>query len=152
MVASPLFALEGPVNIAQPVLQNIPSFVKWTRRRNAAMRNCRAGGPELRSRAVRFSTSAACRAHAMEETTMTRLLALIAATLLALAAQAGDNKDKTHDMKSTATFDALDKNADSQISKTEASADSKLSDNFAALDTNGDGYLSKAEFMAKSKT
>jgi Ca2+-binding EF-hand superfamily protein len=55
-------------------------------------------------------------------------------------------------MKSTATFDALDKNADSQISKTEASADSKLSDNFAALDSNGDGYLSKAEFMARSKT
>ena len=84
---------------------------------------------------------------------MTRFLALIAATLLAFAAQAGDNKDK-HDtgMKSTATFDSLDKNADSQISKTEASADSKLSDNFAALDTNGDGYLSKAEFMARSKT
>jgi Ca2+-binding EF-hand superfamily protein len=89
-----------------------------------------------------------------EETTMTRLLALIAATLLAFAAQAGDPKDKTHDtnMKSSATFDALDKNADSQISKTEASADSKLSDNFATLDTNGDGYLSKAEFMARSKT
>ena len=85
---------------------------------------------------------------------MTRFLALIAATLLAFAAQAGDNKDKSHDtgMKSSATFDALDKNADSQISKTEASADNKLSDNFAALDTNGDGYLSKAEFMARSKT
>jgi len=55
-------------------------------------------------------------------------------------------------MKTTATFDALDKNADTQISKTEAAADSKLSDNFAALDTNGDGYLSKAEFMARSKT
>ena len=84
---------------------------------------------------------------------MTKFLALIAATLLAFAAQAGD-KDKTHDkgMHTTATFDALDKNADSQISKTEASADSKLSDNFAALDTNGDGYLSKAEFMARSKT
>jgi Ca2+-binding EF-hand superfamily protein len=96
---------------------------------------------------------AALRALADEETTMTKFLALIAATLLAFAAQAGD-KDKTHDtgMKSTATFDALDKNADSQISKVEASADSKLSDNFAALDTNGDGYLSKAEFMAKSKT
>ena len=85
---------------------------------------------------------------------MTRLLALIAATLLTFAAQAGDSKDKSHDtgMKSSATFDALDKNADSQISKTEASADSKLSDSFAALDTNGDGYLSKAEFMARSKT
>jgi Ca2+-binding EF-hand superfamily protein len=88
-----------------------------------------------------------------KETTMTKFLALIAATLLAFAAQAGD-KDKSHDkgMHTTATFDALDKNADSQISKTEASSDSKLSDSFAALDTNGDGYLSKAEFMAKSKT
>ena len=38
---------------------------------------------------------------------MTKFLALIAATLLAFAAQAGDNKDKTHDssMKSSATFD-----------------------------------------------
>jgi Ca2+-binding EF-hand superfamily protein len=87
-----------------------------------------------------------------EETTMMRFLALIAAALLAFAAQAGDTKEKSHEMKSTATFEALDKNADSQISKTEASADSKLSDNFAALDTNGDGYLSKAEFMARSKT
>jgi hypothetical protein len=85
---------------------------------------------------------------------MTKFLALIAATLLAFAAQAGDDKDKSHDkgMKTTATFDTLDRNADSQLSKTEASADSKLSDNFAALDTNGDGYLSKAEFMARSKT
>jgi Ca2+-binding EF-hand superfamily protein len=85
---------------------------------------------------------------------MTRFLALIAATLLAFAAQAGDDKDKTHDkgMQTTATFDALDKNADSQISKTEAGADSKLSDSFAAVDTNGDGYVSKAEFLARSKT
>ena len=84
---------------------------------------------------------------------MTKFLALIAATLLAFAAQAGDDKDKSHDkgMKSTATFDTLDKNADSQISKTEASADSKLSDSFAALDTNGDGYLSKSEFMAQEQ-
>lgn len=85
---------------------------------------------------------------------MTRFLALIAATLVAFAAQAGDSKDRTHDqgMRSTATFEALDKNADSQISKTEAGADSKLSDSFAALDTNGDGYVSKAEFLARSET
>ena len=58
---------------------------------------------------------------------MTKFLALIAATLLAFAAQAGD-KDKTHDssVKSSATFDALDKNADSQISKTEAAAEAAL--------------------------
>jgi hypothetical protein len=152
MVASPLFPLVGPVNIAQPVLQELPSFVKWQRLRNAAVRNSAVRGPEPCSRAPRFSGSAARRAPEGGDP-MTRFLALIAATLLAFAAQAGDTKDKTHDMKSTATFDALDKNADSQLSKTEASADSKLSDNFAALDTNGDGYLSKAEYLAaKSKT
>jgi hypothetical protein len=86
---------------------------------------------------------------------MTKFIALIAATLLAFAAQAGDDKDKMHGeegMKSTATFDALDKNADSQLSQTEASADSKLSASFTTLDTNGDGYLSKAEFKARSKS
>ncbi|HKU13078.1 MAG TPA: hypothetical protein VJQ52_01710 [Steroidobacteraceae bacterium] len=87
---------------------------------------------------------------------MMRFPALLAATLLALAAQAGDDKDKSHDastkLAAAATFEALDKNADSQISKTEASADSKLSDNFASIDTNGDGYVSKAEFLARSRT
>jgi hypothetical protein len=86
--------------------------------------------------------------------TMTRFLTLIAASLLAFAAQACDDKDKAHaqGMKPTATFDALDRNADSQLSKTEASHVGKLSDNFASLDTNGDGYLSKAEFLAGGKT
>jgi hypothetical protein len=152
MVASPLFQLGWPVNIAQPVLQNMPSSSSG---RGGATRRCAIAGAALGTALASpaFFTSAVCRALQWKEKTMTRFLALIAATLLALAAQAGDTKDKTHDMKSTATFDALDKNADSQISKTEASADSKLSDNFAALDTNGDGYLSKAEFMAaKSKS
>ena len=50
---------------------------------------------------------------------MTRLIALLAATLLSVAAMAGGDKEK--DMKSTsATFESLDKNADSQLSKTEA--------------------------------
>ena len=85
---------------------------------------------------------------------MTRFLTLIAASLLAFAAQACDDKDKTHaqGVQPTATFDALDRNADSQLSKTEASHVGKLSDNFASLDTNGDGYLSKAEFLAGGKT
>jgi hypothetical protein len=138
----------------------MPSFVKGRRARNAPCGICRQllvfagrfpGTP--RARAAFFWKRGAPRFDT-KETTMTKFLALIAATLLAFAAQAGDNKDKSHDkgMHTTATFDTLDKNADSQISKTEASSDSKLSDNFAALDTNGDGYLSKAEFMAKGKT
>ena len=85
---------------------------------------------------------------------MLKFITLIAATVLSVTAMAGDEKDK-HDttMKSTAaTFDALDKNADSQISKTEAAADKMLSDAFAAADTNGDGYLSKSEYAARTKS
>jgi Ca2+-binding EF-hand superfamily protein len=83
---------------------------------------------------------------------MTRLIALLCATVLSFAAMAGDTKDKEHMKSTAATFDALDKNADSQISKAEAAADKSLSDNFASADTNGDGYLSKAEFAARSKS
>jgi hypothetical protein len=51
-----------------------------------------------------------------KETTMTKFLALIAATLLAFAAQAGD-KDKSHA--------ALDTNGDGYLSKAEFMAKSK---------------------------
>jgi EF hand len=84
---------------------------------------------------------------------MTRFIILIAAAVLSASAMAGDDKDKSQDMKSTAaTFESLDKNADQQLSKTEAAGDKMLSQSFATLDTNGDGYLSKSEYMAKSKT
>ena len=86
---------------------------------------------------------------------MTKLIALLAATLLGVTAYAGDNKDKDkdHQMKSSAmTFDSLDKNGDAQISKTEAAADKMLSDSFAKADSNGDGYLSKGEFTARTKS
>jgi hypothetical protein len=86
-----------------------------------------------------------------EETIMTKLIALLAATLLSVTAFAGDKEHKDHQMKSSAiTFDSLDKNGDAQISKTEASADKGLADSFASADTNGDGYLSKSEFTARS--
>ena len=85
---------------------------------------------------------------------MTKLIALLAATVFAVTAYAGDDKEhKDHQMKSSAmTFDSLDKNGDAQISKTEASADKMLSDSFAKADTNGDGYLSKSEFTARTKS
>ena len=85
---------------------------------------------------------------------MTKFLALLAATLLSVTATAGDDKAKKDTtMKSTAaTFESLDKNADSQISKTEAAGDKMLSDSFASADSNGDGYLSKSEYMAREKT
>ena len=83
---------------------------------------------------------------------MTKLIALLAATLLSVTAFAGD-KEKEHQMKSTTmTFDSLDKNGDAQISKTEAAADKSLADSFAKSDTNGDGYLSKSEYTARTKS
>lgn len=48
----------------------------------------------------------------------------------------------------TATFEALDKNADRQISRTEAAGEKALADGFASVDTNGDGYVDKAEYIA----
>lgn len=80
---------------------------------------------------------------------MKALIAIIAATLLSAAAMAGDPamKDNT-----AATFNSLDKNADQQISRTEAAADKALSDNFASIDTNGDGYINKSEFAARTKS
>jgi hypothetical protein len=80
---------------------------------------------------------------------MKKLTLLIGAALLSAAAFAGDASKMT---TTAATFDALDKNADQQISKTEAASDKALSDSFAAADANGDGYLSKAEFVARTKS
>lgn len=78
---------------------------------------------------------------------MKALLTVITATLLSAAAMAGDDKTTT-----AATFDALDKNADQQISRTEAAGDKMLSDSFAAIDSNGDGYVSKSEYAARTKS
>jgi Ca2+-binding EF-hand superfamily protein len=83
---------------------------------------------------------------------MMRLIVLIGAAVLSFAATAGDDKYKDTTKTTAATFESLDKNADSQISKTEAAADKMLSDSFASADTNGDGYLSKSEFSAREKT
>jgi hypothetical protein len=80
---------------------------------------------------------------------MKRLITLSAACLLSAAALAGGEGAAK---ATAATFDSLDKNADQQISKTEAAADKMLSEHFAALDTNGDGYVSKAEYAARSKS
>jgi Ca2+-binding EF-hand superfamily protein len=54
--------------------------------------------------------------------------------------------------KAIATFEALDKNHDRQISRTEAGMDRKLSNGFAFLDVNGDGFLSPDEYAARTKS
>lgn len=85
---------------------------------------------------------------------MKALITIIAATLLSAAAMAGDETPKGNMPKNTtaATFDSLDKNADQQISRTEAAGEKMLSDSFASIDTNGDGYISKSEYAARSKS
>jgi Ca2+-binding EF-hand superfamily protein len=85
---------------------------------------------------------------------MKQLIALFAASLLSVAAIAQDKPSKSEPaMKSAqATFESLDKNADQQISKTEAAADKALASAFTALDTNGDGYVSKSEYAARTKS
>lgn len=80
---------------------------------------------------------------------MKTLVTLITALMLSTAAIADDGTTRD---RQAATFESLDKNADQQISKTEAAADKKLTDSFAAADSNGDGYLSKSEYLARSKT
>ena len=74
------------------------------------------------------------------------LLTAVGAVLLATAAVAGDVASKA----TAITFGALDKNADRQISRTEAAGEKALSDSFASVDTNGDGYVTEAEYVART--
>ena len=81
-------------------------------------------------------------------TTMTKLTALlIGLTLCTLASAKAPPQLAT--LKTTAaTFATLDRNADNQLSKTEAGMDRKLSDLFAYVDTNGDGFISRDEYLS----
>jgi hypothetical protein len=49
------------------------------------------------------------------------------------------------------SFESLDRNADHQISRTEAGVDRRLGDDFAYIDTDGDGYISPAEYEAHNR-
>lgn len=73
------------------------------------------------------------------------IITLFAATLLATGALAANGPQQE---QAGSVFQSLDKNADQQISKSEAAADQTLSEQFAAIDTNGDGYISKSEYAA----
>jgi hypothetical protein len=44
------------------------------------------------------------------------------------------------------SFEALDRNSDQRLSKTEAASDDTVSSQFASLDANADGYLNRNEY------
>lgn len=75
------------------------------------------------------------------------LLTAVGAVLLSTAAVAGEVAGKAN---TAITFEALDKNADRQISRTEAAGEKALSDSFASVDTDGDGYVTKDEYSART--
>lgn len=74
---------------------------------------------------------------------------LAALSLSAAASWAGDVSERS---AITITFESLDKNADQQISRTEAAGEKSLADNFAFVDTDGDGYVNKAEYTARTQS
>ena len=81
---------------------------------------------------------------------MRKVLMLSVIALGCGVAMGGETPQAT--AKAVATFESLDKNADRQISRTEAGFDRKLSNGFAVLDANGDGFLSPEEYAARTKS
>jgi EF hand len=76
---------------------------------------------------------------------------MLGAMMLAGGAVAAE-APQTTSAKVVAKFESLDKNADRQISRTEAGPDRALSNGFAFLDANGDGFLSPEEYAARTKS
>lgn len=76
------------------------------------------------------------------------LLTAVGAVLLSTTAVAGDVAGKA---TAAITFEVLDKNADRQISRTEAAGEKALSESFASVDTDGDGYVTQDEYAARTK-
>jgi predicted nicotinamide N-methyase len=80
---------------------------------------------------------------------MKKVIALVAGICVFAIAAADNGSQVVKSKASPAAFTTLDKNADNQISKTEAGTDRILSNGFAYVDTNGDGFISRTEFLAQ---
>jgi hypothetical protein len=76
------------------------------------------------------------------------LLTAVGAVLLSTTAVSGDVASKA---TAAITFEALDKNADRQISRTEAAGEKALSESFASVDADGDGFVTQNEYAARTK-
>jgi Ca2+-binding EF-hand superfamily protein len=81
---------------------------------------------------------------------MNKLIVVLAGLCLCTLANAETPANVAKINATPASFAGLDKNADNQISKTEAGVDRKLSDVFAYVDTNGDGFISRSEYLAQT--
>lgn len=76
---------------------------------------------------------------------LTTLTATMMLSTLAMAQQE-PAEDQDEPIVAKVTFEALDRNSDQRLSKTEAAADDNVSSQFAALDANSDGYLNRGEY------
>lgn len=79
---------------------------------------------------------------------MTKLIALLIGSSLSALASAKAPPQLATLKATAANFATLDRNADNQLSKTEAGVDRKLSDLFAYVDSNGDGFISREEYLS----
>lgn len=71
----------------------------------------------------------------------------LVAAALALAVGASYAEDKVGKDANDPGFNALDKNNDGYISRTEAAGNPELAKKFKAADKNGDGKLSRTEYL-----
>ena len=74
---------------------------------------------------------------------------LIGFGLIALNAQAQDQKEKKERLSPEERFEKVDANQDGQISQAEAKG--RLKKNFATIDSNQDGFISLEELKNKPK-
>jgi hypothetical protein len=74
---------------------------------------------------------------------------MVVATLAPLAAPTAEDLPVRSTKDVQVIFDALDRNRDAKISRSEASVKGSVAKRFDGIDSDGDGYLSKQEFAAR---